>query len=78
MLLFASKNFNEVVNGYTNFKDHRNLASTVIDTNKLNHLFMKYFEKQIIRLFGQLTFNTCYIQNVVWNHRNVSFVFQMC
>ena len=39
---------------------------------------MKYFDKQIIRLFVQLTFNTCYIQNVVWNHRNVSFVFQMC
>ena len=56
-VLFVSKSLNEVVNGYTEFKDHRNLARTVIDTNSLNHLFMKYFDKLIIRLCGQFTFN---------------------
>ena len=61
-LLFVLKNLNEVVYGYTKFKDHRNLARTVIETNSLNHCFMKYFDKLIIRLCGQFTFNTTYLR----------------
>ena len=56
-LLFVSKSLNENVTGYKQFKDHRNLTRTVIDTNKLNDFFMKHFDKLIIRLCGQFTFN---------------------
>ena len=57
-LLFVLKSLNEVVNGYKQFKDHRNLARTVIDTTELNKCFMKYFDKLVIRLCGQFAFNT--------------------
>ena len=57
-LLFVSKSLNEVVNGYNQCKDLSNLARTVINTNKLNDCFIKYFDKLIIRLCGQFTFNT--------------------
>ena len=57
-LLFVLKSLNEVVNGYKQFKDHRNLARTVIDTIELNKCFMKYFDKLVIRLCGQFAFNT--------------------
>ena len=56
-LLFVSKSLNEDVTGYKQFKDHRNLTRTVIDTNKLNDFFVKHFDKLIIRLCGQFTFN---------------------
>ena len=49
---------NQVVNGYKQFKDHRNLARTVIDTTELNRCFMKHFYKLVIRLCDQFTFNT--------------------
>ena len=55
-LLFVSKSLNEIVNGCKQFKDHRNLARTVIDTNKLIEFFMKHFD--IIRLCGPFTFST--------------------
>ena len=56
-LLFVSS-LNEVVDGYKQFKDHLNLARTVIDTTELNRCFMNHFGKLIIRLCGQFTFNT--------------------
>ena len=56
-LLFVSKSLNEDVTGYKQFKDHPNLIRTDIDTNKLNDFFMKHFDKLIIRLCGQFTFN---------------------
>ena len=57
-LLYVSKSPNEAVNGYNQFKDYRNLARTVIDTTELKRCFMKHFDKLIIRLCGQFTFNT--------------------
>ena len=57
-LLFVSKSLNEVVNGYNQFKDHRNLSRTVIDTTELNRCFMKHFDKLIIRLCGHFPFYT--------------------
>ena len=42
-LLFVSKSLNEDVTGYKQFKDHRNLTRTVIDTNKLNDFFNETF-----------------------------------
>ena len=39
-------------------KDLHNLATTVINTNKLNDCFIKYFDKLIIGLCGQFIFNT--------------------
>ena len=57
-LIFVWKSFNEIVNGYKQFKDHRNLARTVIDRNKLNECLMNHFDELIIRLSGQFTFNT--------------------
>ena len=57
-LLFVSKSLNEVVHGYKQFKDRRNLARTVTDTNKLNECFMNHFDKLIIKFCGQFTFNT--------------------
>ena len=57
-LPFVSKSFNEVVNGYKEFEDRRNLAKTVIDRKKLNECFMNHFEEVIIRFCGQFTFNT--------------------
>ena len=59
-LPFVLKSLNEVVSGYTKFKDHHNIARTVINTNKLNDCFIKYFDKLIIKLiiiWGQFTFN---------------------
>ena len=51
---------NEVFNGYKHFKDQLNLARTIIDTIRL---FMKNFDKLIIRLCGQFTFNrTLYLK----------------
>ena len=57
-LIFVWKSFTEIVNGYKQFKDHRNLARTVIDRNKLNECLMNHFDELIIRLSGQFTFNT--------------------
>ena len=57
-LLFVSKSLNEVVNAYKQFEDHCNLARTVINTIELNKCFMKYFDKLIIKICGQFTFNT--------------------
>ena len=62
-LLFGSKSLNEVISGYNEFKDHRNLAKTVIDQIELNNCFIKYFDKLINRLCGQFTFNaTSYLR----------------
>ena len=57
-ILFVSKSLNEVVNAYKQFEDHCNLARTVINTIELNKCFMKYFDKLIIKICGQFTFNT--------------------
>ena len=57
-LPFVLKSFNEVVNGYKEFEDRRNLAKAVIDRNKLNECFMNHFDELIIRFYGQFTFNT--------------------
>ena len=57
------KRLNEVVNGYIQFKDHRNLAKTVIDTDKVNECSMNHFDELIIRLSCQFTFNkTLYLR----------------
>ena len=77
-LLFASKRLNEVVNHYKRFKDHRILAKTFIDTYKLNECFMNHFDKLIIRLKCQFTFNTMLYLRYSRNRWNVSFLFQIC
>ena len=64
-LLFISKSLNEVAGGYKQFKNHRNLARTlliriIIDKNKFHDLFMNQFDQLIIRLCGQFDFNTTF------------------
>lgn len=56
-LLFVSKRLIEIVNRYKRFEDRRILAKTVIDTENLNQYFMSHFDKLIIRLSCQFTFN---------------------
>ena len=82
-LLFISKSLNEVAGGYKQFKNHRNLARTllvriIIDKNKFNDLFMNQYDQLIIRLCGQFDFNTTLYLRYSPESLKRQFIFQMC